>query len=178
MAELQNAFESTTIRTGSSKNALNVLQIQRLLESHIKGCKVHAVIPKTNCTLIRLETNGQMFDFAVASNAVACKSIAGTLSIDYDGVLVDTILTIINDLEPVKAPDSETFELTATKFEQLLHEVLNEHQKEFISFTEITNRKFWAGIATEVQKALPDKTNNQQVKDTICKVLNDRLGRI
>lgn len=184
MAELKNAFEQTNILSGRGNTYLNVLQVQRLLESNIPDCQVISVVVKQNCTLIRLTTNGQSFDFAVASNAVACRSMAGNLSIDYNGILTETILTIVNEFKTdIKSSSTKTIEsnthYTVDQIVPIIIKTVNENGDKYKSFKEITSRGYWKGLAQTVLGMLGTMpVSETQVKTVAMKVLDKELSKL
>lgn len=179
MTELVNAFTMTTILSGNNAKPLNVLQVQRLLESNIKNCQVIGVVPKENCTLIRLTVNGQTFDFAVAPNTVACKSTTGNKSVDYNGVLTETILTVVNEFTSPE-PQSDTISRAALdktyedRLDELRKKAIYSNSK-YVSFAEITNRKFWREFTEEALKRIPEEATDAQIVATFCELLDKRL---
>lgn len=183
MTELTNAFVLTTIRSGHNTKPLNVLQVQRLLESNIEDCEVIGVIPRNTCTLLRLAVKGQVFDFAIASNTVACRTPAGNSSTDYTGVLVESVLAVISSfLDEDSTSTTATETITATdsieaKMSVLIKEVISENPI-YAGFDEITNRKFWKDFSREIFQTLPNNATNTQIKDAIRTLMNRRLARI
>lgn len=184
MTELKNAFEQTNILSGRGNTYLNVLQVQCLLESNISDCQVVSVVVKQNCTLIRLTINEQSFDFAVASNAVACRSMAGNLSVDYNGILTETILTIVNEFKTdtksnsAKAIEASTH-YTVDQIVPIIIKTVNENGDKYKSFKEITSRGYWKGIAQTVLGMLGTMSVSEaQIKNVIMKVLDKELSKL
>ena len=179
MTELANAFTMTTILSGNNAKPLNVLQVQRLLESNIKNCQVIGVVPKANCTLIRLTVSEQTFDFAVAPNTVACKSTTGNMSVDYNGVLTETILTIVNEFitpepQPKTAGETVLDKVYEDKLAELRKKAICSNSK-YVGFAEITNRKFWRELTEEVLKRIPENATDEQIIGTFCELMDKRL---
>lgn len=156
MADLPNAFAQTTITSGYNTKRLNVLQVQRILESNINDCSVISVIPKEICTLIRMSFKGQTVDLAIAANSVAVRAANEKQKTDYTGDLVETVLNIVNSLS-TDAIATRNFDAQIEEMEnEALEKAIMEEIKRVVregnnaSLKEITSNGFYRRLAKEV----------------------------